>query len=103
MDQCQPRPNRETQPLWVQGIWLVPNGHTLAGFTISAFHLATMATLHLRALHKTKTCSPKRIFISCQPRLKKKKHLLQLGIHGNPAKRDLLKLMGKIRYHYFQN
>jgi hypothetical protein len=54
MDQCQPRPNRETQPLWVQGIWLVPNGHTLAGFTIGAFHLATMATLHLRALRKTK-------------------------------------------------
>ena len=30
-----------------------------------------------------------RIF-SCQPRLKK--HLLQLGIHGNPAKRDLCKI-----------
>ena len=38
-----------------------------------------------------------------QPTQAQKKHLLQLGIHGNPAKRDLHKIMGKIRYHYFQN
>ena len=101
MDQCQPRPNRETQPLWVQGIWIVPNGHTLADFDIGALCLATMAALHLRALHKTNTCSPERIFISCQPRLKK--HLLQLGINVDPAKHDLRKMMGKIIYHYFQD
>ena len=35
---------------------------------------------------------------------KKKKTFITLyGIHGNPAKRDLLKIMGKIRYRYFQN
>ena len=36
-----------------QGGLHVPNGYTLAGFTIGALHLATMATLHFRALHKT--------------------------------------------------
>ena len=51
VDQCQPRPNRETQPFLVHGIWLVPNSHTLPGFAIVAFCLATVATLHLRALN----------------------------------------------------
>ena len=37
------------------------------------------------------------------PTQAKKIPLLQLGIHGDPAKRDLRKIMGKIRYHYFQN
>ena len=37
------------------------------------------------------------------PTQAQKKHILQLGINGNPAKRDLHKIMGKIRYHYFQN
>ena len=27
--------------------------------------------------------------------------LLQLGIDGDPAKRDLCKILGEIRYHYF--
>jgi hypothetical protein len=45
LDQCQPQPNRKTQPLWVQEIWTVPNYHTLAGFAIGTLHLATMATL----------------------------------------------------------
>jgi hypothetical protein len=49
----------------------VPNGHILAGFAIGALYLAITTTHHLRALHKTKTCSPGRIFISCQLRLKK--------------------------------
>ena len=71
MDQCQPQPNCKTQPLWVWGIRIVPNVHTLVGFAIGALGLATMTTLHLRALHKTKTCSLEGIFISCQPRLKK--------------------------------
>ena len=54
--QWQLRPNRETQPFWVKGFRLVPNCHTLAGFIIGgALHLATMATLQLRALHKTKS------------------------------------------------
>ena len=52
--QWQSRLNRETQPFLVKGFWLVPNGHTLAGFAIGAIHLATTATLQLRALHKTK-------------------------------------------------
>jgi hypothetical protein len=43
LDQCQPRPNRKTQPFWVQGIHIVPNCHTLAGFAIGALHLVTMA------------------------------------------------------------
>jgi hypothetical protein len=64
-------PNCKTQPRWVQGIHIVAKCHTLSGFAFSAFHLVAMATLHLRALHKTKTCSSERIFISCQPRLKK--------------------------------
>jgi hypothetical protein len=37
---------------------VVPNGQTLAGFAIGIHHWATMATLHLRALHKTNICSP---------------------------------------------
>ena len=36
-----------------------------------ALCLATMATLHLRAVHKTTLCFPTVIFIFCQPRLKK--------------------------------
>ena len=32
-----------------------------------------------------------------------RKHLLQLGIHGDLAKCDLRKIMGKIRYYYIQN
>ena len=72
------------ETLLVQWIWIVPNGHTLAGFPIDALRLAAMSTLHLRALHKTKKISLEGIFISCQPRLKKQ-HLLQLGIHGDPA------------------
>ena len=48
MDQCQPRPNCETQPLWVQGILIVPNGHTLAGFAIGALQLMTMAEITFR-------------------------------------------------------
>ena len=46
-------------------------GHTLAGFAIGALRLATMATLHLRALHKINICSCIAILISCQPRVKK--------------------------------
>ena len=46
-------------------IQLVQNGHTLAGFAIGALCLATMAILHLRVLHKTKTFSPIAILISC--------------------------------------
>ena len=42
------------QPLWVQGIQIVPNYHTLTGFAIGALLLATMATLHLKALQKPK-------------------------------------------------
>ena len=75
---------------------------TLAGFAIGTLRLATMTTLHLRELHKTEIYSSERIFISCQPRLKK--YLLQLGIHGDSAKQGLCKIMGKkLRYHYFQN
>ena len=33
------------------------NGHTLAGFAVGALRLATMATLNLRAVHKTNSCS----------------------------------------------
>ena len=97
-----PNPTKSRNPTTVGSGESIPNCHTLAGFAIGTLYLTTMATLHLRALHKTKTCSSERIFIYCQPRLKKK-HLLQLGIHGNPAKRDLRKIMGKIRYHYFKN
>ena len=58
--QCQPQPNRKTLPLWVQGIRIVPNCHNLAGFAIGTLHLAAMATLHLKALHKTKACPYKK-------------------------------------------
>ena len=52
--QWQSRLNCETQPFWVKGFRLVPNGHTLAGFAIGAIRWATTATLQLGALHKTK-------------------------------------------------
>ena len=55
--QWQPQQNRKTQPFWVKGFRLVPNGHTLAGFAVGALRLATMATLNLRAVHKTNSCS----------------------------------------------
>jgi hypothetical protein len=32
---------------YIQGIWLVPNGHTLAGLAIKALHPATMATFQI--------------------------------------------------------
>ena len=38
---------------------------------IGTLRLATMATHHLRALKVTRNCSSRRIFNSCQPRLKK--------------------------------
>ena len=56
--QWQPRQNWKTQPYWVKGVQLVPNGHTPAGFAIGALRLATMTTLQLSTLHKTKFCSP---------------------------------------------
>ena len=67
----------------------MPNGHTLAGFPIDALRLAAMATLHLRALHKTKILSLEGIFISCQLRLKINIYILQLGIYGDLSKRVL--------------
>ena len=42
---------------WVKGFRLVPNSPTLEGFDIGALCLATMATLHLRSLHKTNSYS----------------------------------------------
>jgi hypothetical protein len=54
----------QTQPFWFKGFrsfQLVPNGHTLAGFAIGNVCLVTMTALHLRALHKTKSC----FLISC--------------------------------------
>ena len=66
-----PMQTHNRQPFWVQGIWLAPNGHTLAGFAIGTLHLPITAALHLRALYKTKSCSSERIHFSCQPRLKK--------------------------------
>ena len=36
--------------------WQQPNGHTLTGFASDALCLATMATLSLDAVHKTKSC-----------------------------------------------
>ena len=64
---------------------------------IGTLRLATMATLQL-----TKMCSSETIFFSANPG-SKTKHLLQISIHGNSAKWDLCKIMGKMRYHYFQN
>ena len=43
---------------------IVPNFHTLADFAIGTLQLATMATLHLRALDMNKTCSSGRMIIS---------------------------------------
>ena len=60
MDQYQPQPNHEIQPLWVQEIWIVPNGYTLAGFASGALPLTTItaqrvsSALHLTALRKIK-------------------------------------------------
>ena len=89
MVQCQPRPKHKDQPFWVKWVWLVPNSHTLAGFAFGALQLATMATLHLRALHKIKNLSLEGIFISCQLRLKINIYILQLGIYGDLSKRVL--------------
>ena len=101
MDQCQPQSNCETQPFWVQ---IMPNGHILAGFTIGTLRLATIATLHLRARHKTKTCSQKRIFISWKPRFKKKIittwYSWQLCFL-NYFQLSILKIMTSYFTHYF--
>jgi hypothetical protein len=43
--QWQPQPKSGTQLFKVKGVWLVPNGHTLAGFAIGPLCWATMATL----------------------------------------------------------
>ena len=53
----QPRPNLETQPFWFKRVQLLPNGHNKAGFAFVSLRLATMATLHFRALHKTNSVS----------------------------------------------
>ena len=45
----------------------VLNGHTLAGFVIGALCLATMATFHLKALHKM-SCTA---IASAQPKIAK--------------------------------
>ena len=82
----------------------MPNGYTLAGFAIGTLRLAKMATLHLRELPmatKPKHVPLNRFLFPANPG--SKIHLLQLGIHGEPSKCDLRKIMGKIRYHYFQN
>ena len=50
---------------------------------MGVLRLASMATLHLRALHKTKNCFFWKDF-------SKKTHIIQLGIHGGPAKCDLV-------------
>ena len=42
----------------VLGLGVPASTHTLAGFAICALHLATIATLHLRAVHKTNSFSP---------------------------------------------
>ena len=71
MVQWQSWPNYKTQPFWVKGVQILPYVHTLAGSAFGALGLAMMATLNLRAVHKTKTYSPIEILTSCQPRLKK--------------------------------
>ena len=84
----------------------MPNGHTLAGFAIGNLRFATMATLHLlkgtaRTTQNQNLLLRKDFYFL--PTQAKKTHLLQLGIHGQPVKCDLHKIMGKIRYQYFQN
>ena len=69
MDQCQPQPNRKTQPFMVQGIVLVPISHTLAGFVVCT---------------QTKRFCPLGIFISCQPRLKKFKYYDLVSMAARP-------------------
>ena len=49
-----------------------------------------------------RTLFPRKVFYFLATQTKKK-HLLKLGIHGSPDKRELRKIMGKIRYYYFQN
>ena len=91
MVQCQPRPKHKDQPFWVKWVWLVPNSHTLAGFAFGALQLATMATLHLRALStdtKPKLVSPDGFIFPANQGLKKT-HLFQLGNHGDLSKFDL--------------
>ena len=75
------------------------NGYTQAGFVVGALRLATMATLNLGPLRKTKTCSPEGIFFPANPG--SKNHLLQLCIPGDPAKCGLHKIMCKLRYNFF--
>ena len=56
------------QALELQGVPSITHSSngSLAGFAIGTLCLATMAALHLRALHKTKTCSSIAILIPCQ-------------------------------------
>ena len=50
--------NHKTQLFWVGRVHQVLNGHTLAGLLSCHFCLATMATLRLGAVPKTKSCFP---------------------------------------------
>ena len=66
--------NHKTQPFGVKGVWLVTNGHTLlTGFVSGALCLATIATLKLDAVHKTKPCFQHWVF-NFLPTLAQKKH-----------------------------
>ena len=47
------RVNHKIQLFFFNGVQLIPNGHTQAGFDSGALCLATMATLSLDAVHKT--------------------------------------------------
>ena len=47
--------NHKTQPFWVKGVRLVNSCHTLTGFARGALCSATMATLKLDAVYKTKS------------------------------------------------
>ena len=42
--QCQPRLNRQTQPFWVKGVWIVSNSQSLAGFGIDPLRLVTVGS-----------------------------------------------------------
>ena len=72
---------------------------TLADFAIGALPLAIMAPFKGTTQNQNLFLQKDIYFLPTQ----NKKKILQLGIHRDPVKCDLGKIMGRIRYHAFQN
>jgi hypothetical protein len=73
------------------------NDPTLAGLAVGVLCSPTIATLHLRGLYKTKSCSPWKDFYFL-PTQAQKNYMLQIGNHGDLCKPDLRKKNIKVDF-----